>query len=210
MITVNKTSNCKKELIDSNDVSAKKQLNSVWKKLQNLQKSLHINKDIKKKSDCFWCTFSFDNSPIYIPKNKVNDSYNVYGCFCSPECAVSFLMNENIDQSVKFERYSLINYIYGKIYDYSKNIKPAPDPYYLLDKYYGNLTIQEYRKLLSKDRLIMVVDKPLTRIMPEIHEDNNEYNIDINTNSNSNSTSSNNTYRLSRKKKKVEKSYFLE
>ena len=39
----------------------------------------------------------------------------------------------------------------------------------------GNLTIQEYRQLLSYDRLILVIDKPLTKIYPEIHEDNNEF-----------------------------------
>ena len=42
------------------------------------------------------------------------------------------------------------------------------------EKYYGNLTIQEYRKLLSKDRLLLVVDKPLTKILPELYEENNE------------------------------------
>ena len=35
----------------------------------------------------------------------------------------------------------------------------------------GNLTITEYRKLLRQDRLFMVVDKPITRILPEIYEE---------------------------------------
>ena len=34
---------------------------------------------------------------------------------------------------------------------------------------YGNLTIQEYRKLLKSERLLLIVDKPLTRILPELH-----------------------------------------
>ena len=38
----------------------------------------------------------------------------------------------------------------------------------------GNLSIQEYRKLLSKDRLLLVVEKPLTKILPELYEENNE------------------------------------
>ena len=106
----------------------------------------------------------------------------MYGCFCSPECAVSYLMNENIDTSIKFERYHLLNHIYGKIYNYKKSIKPAPSPHYMLEKFYGNLTIQEYRKLLQNERLILVVEKPLTRVLPELHEDNNENNLStINT-----------------------------
>jgi hypothetical protein len=127
-----------------------------------------------KKSDCFWCTCGFDNPPIYIPKYELNGTYHCYGCFCSPECATSFLFKESIDVSTRFERYHLLNHIYCKIYNYSKNIKPAPDPYYTLNKYYGNLTIQEYRTLLKNERLLIVVEKPLSIILPELHEDNEE------------------------------------
>ena len=67
-------------------------------------------------------------------------------------------MEENIDSSTKFERYHLSNNIYSQIYNYKKNIKPAPNPYYLLDKYCGNLNIQEYRALLRNDRLFLIVD----------------------------------------------------
>ena len=149
----------------------------VWKKLKALEHNLHINNICDKKSACFWCTCDFDNPPVYIPKYYVKDSYNVYGCFCSPECATAYLMEENIDSSARFERYHFLNHIYSKIYDYNKNIKPAPNPYYLLDKYYGNLSIQEYRSLLRNERLFLVVDKPLTRILPELHEDNDDFII---------------------------------
>jgi hypothetical protein len=84
-------------------------------------------------------------------------------------------MKENIDDSTKFERYHLINQLYGKACGYNKHIKPAPDPYYLLDKYYGNLTIQEYRKLLNTEHMLLVVDKPMTRIMPELHDDVDDF-----------------------------------
>ena len=84
-------------------------------------------------------------------------------------------MKENIDDSVKFERYHMLNQIYGKVYNYTKNIKPSPNPYYLLDKFYGNLSIQEYRKLLKSDHMLLVIDKPMTRILPELHEDNNKF-----------------------------------
>jgi len=149
----------------------------VWKKLKVLEHNLHINNISDKKSACFWCTYEFDNPPVYIPKHYIKNSYHVYGCFCSPECATAHLMEENIDSSSKFERYHLINHIYSKIYDYKKNIKPAPNPFYLLDKYYGNLTIQEFRSLLRNERLFLVVDKPLTRILPELHEDNDDFII---------------------------------
>ena len=147
----------------------------IWKKLKHLEHNLHINNVNNKRSACFWDTCEFDNPPVYIPKHFINGTYHVYGCFCSPECGVAYLMNENLDSSTKFERYHLFNHIYTKIYDYKKNIKPSPNPYYMLEKYYGNLSIQEYRSLLRNERLFLIVDKPLTRILPELHEDNDDF-----------------------------------
>jgi hypothetical protein len=162
---------------DDNKYTKDADTKDVWKKLKILEHSLHVNNICDKKSACFWCTYEFDNPPVYIPKYFIKDSYQVYGCFCSPECATAYLMEENIDSSSKFERYHLINHVYSKIYNYDKNIKPAPNPYYMLDKYYGNLTIQEYRSLLRNERLFLIVDKPLTRILPELHEDNDDFII---------------------------------
>ena len=147
----------------------------LWKKIKELTINLHKNNIQDKKSDCFWCTCPFDNPPLYIPKYELNNIYYCYGCFCSPECATAFLFKETIDTSTRFERYHLLNHIYCKIYNYTKNIKPAPDPYYTLNKYYGNLTIQEYRLLLKNERILIVVDKPLSRILPELHEDNDDF-----------------------------------
>ena len=42
---------------------------------------------------------------------------------------------------------------------------------------YNNLSIQEYRALLRNERLFLIVDKPLTRILPELHEDNDDFII---------------------------------
>lgn len=166
---------------DSNKYESNKNKDSdireIWKKLKILEHNLHVNSVDNKKSACFWDTCEFDNPPVYIPKHHINDTYHVYGCFCSPECAVAYLMEENIDSSSKHERYQLMNHIYSKIYNYNKNIKPAPNPYYMLEKYYGNLNIQEYRSLLRNERLFLIVDKPLTRVMPELHEDNDDFII---------------------------------
>lgn len=159
---------------DDNIIIKKKENNikDIWNKLRKLKYDFH-NNDNYKKSNCFWCTCSFINNPTFIPK-RVNNKYEVYGCFCSPECAVAYLLNEKISDNVLWERYSLLNNLYSKIYDYKKNIKPAGNPYYLLDKFYGNLSIQEYRQTLSNNRIYFVVDKPKTKLMPELYEDNND------------------------------------
>ena len=167
----------------------------IWSKLKQLQHNLHVNNISDKKAACFWCTYDFDNPPVYIPKHFIKESYHVYGCFCSPECATAHLMEENIDSSSKFERYFLLNHIYSKIYDYKKSIKPAPNPQYMLEKYYGNLSIQEYRALLRNERLFLIVDKPLTRILPELHEDNDDFIIN-------NKIIPSNTYQIKKKNQK--------
>ena len=169
-------------------------IKNLYAKIKEISYNLQNNNISDKKSDCFWCTCSFDNPPIYIPKHKLNDTYQCYGCFCSPECATSFLFKESIDASTRFERYYLLNHIYNKVYNYTKNIKPAPDPYYTLNKYYGTLSIQEYRRLFKSERLLMVVDKPLSRILPELHE----YNDDILMNENTQNTGK---YTIKRKTK---------
>ncbi len=173
--------------------------NIIWEKIKMLRLQLHNNDIADKRSNCFWCTHCFDNPPIYIPKRIINNEVEVYGCFCSPECAVAYLKNENINTSTLWERYSLLNNIYGKIYNYEKNIKPAPDPFYTLDRFYGNLTIEEYRNQLKNDSLLMVVEKPLTKVMPDMYEENNEL-PDIYKSILDNNNNSNKSYSLYRNK----------
>lgn len=193
--------------VDNSDVNVKE----IWVKLDQLKKKLRNNNVSDKKSACFWCTCSFDNPAIHIPIKYENNSYEVYGCFCSPECAVAHLKDENIDASTLWERYSLINNIYSKIYNYTINIKPAPNPYYTLDKYYGNLSIKEYRKLLQNDKLLMIVDKPMTKILPELYEENNEIpNVYSNLlDSNNKVKTKNKEYRLKRNKSTTTKNEIL-
>jgi len=159
------------ELVEDDESDIK----TIWRKINSLKVKLHNNDISDKRSACFWCTCEFDNPPIFIPKHEFKDTYQVYGCFCSPQCGTAYLMNERIDSSIKFERYQLLNHVYGKIFNYEKNIKPAANPYYTLDKFYGNLSIKEYRELSKNDQLLIVVEKPLTHVFPELYEDNSDF-----------------------------------
>ena len=151
--------------------------NMVLNKINDLKINLSKNNISDKRSDCFWCSCEFHNSPIFVPKREKNEGYEVYGCFCTPECGVAYLMNENIDSSIKFERYQMMNFIYGKSLGYANNIKPAPDPHYLLDKFYGTLSIEEYRSSLRNNNLLIFIDKPLTHVFPEMINDAHDFTI---------------------------------
>jgi hypothetical protein len=158
---------CNNESITENEYHKIKQL-----KIQFYKNDLH-----DKKSDCFWCTYPYDNDTCYILQYGLKNDIYGHGSFCSPECAVAYLFGNqmNWDDSAKTEAYQLINYYYGKPNQYEQSIKPALSPYYFLEKYYGNLTIQEYRKLTKSQHMMLIVEKPVTRILPEIHEDNDNF-----------------------------------
>ena len=182
----------------------------IYDKIRELKINLHYNNLSDKQCSCFWCTEPFDNPTIYIPKRQHSNGIDVYGCFCSPQCAVAYLKKQDISTSIMWERYALLNNIYGKVYNYESNIKPAPSPFYTLDKFYGNLSIQEYRKLLKNDTLLLVVDKPLTKILPELYEENNDVpNIYNNLLTEKAKTKNNKKYRLKSSEKKTTKSNIL-
>ena len=149
----------------------------IMKKINRLKYSFHngepIQTKINHKPACFWDTCDFDGPIYYIPIMIVNGVFQVNGCYCSPECALAALLKEPLDTSTKFERLHLLHLLYGT--SSSKGFKPAPNPNYLLDKYYGNLTIHEYRALLKGPQMIHIVNKPLTHILPELYEDNNDF-----------------------------------
>lgn len=91
---------------------------------------------------CYWCAHTFSTHPCIIPEIEKNGVYKVYGNFCSPECAVAYLLKEPIDPHVRWERLSLLN----RIYDVDGNTKiyPAP-PRESLQLFGGPLSIESYR-----------------------------------------------------------------
>lgn len=187
------------DINNDDSVITMKDINS---KLKALRIQFYKNTLNDKKSACFWCTYEYDSPPCYIPKYETDNSICGYGSFCRPECAVGYLMKEQLDDSTKFERYHLLNRIYSKVYGYKKNIKPAPNPYYLLDKFYGTLSIQEYRKLLNSSHMLLTIDKPMTRILPELHEDNEEFILSIYGGTSAQNSQSGGMYKVKRQSEK--------
>ena len=148
-----------------------------YQKIKQLKIQFYKNDLQDKKSDCFWCTYPYDNDSCYILQYGFKNDIYGHGSFCSPECAVAYLFGKQMDwdDSAKTESYQLMNYYYGKPNHFEQSIKPALVPYYFLEKYYGNLSILEYRKLTKSQHMMLIVDKPVTRILPEIHEDNDAF-----------------------------------
>jgi hypothetical protein len=108
-------------------------------------------KFIPKKTNicCWWCTYNFECYPTFIPDKYYEDSFYVYGCFCSFNCAGAY--NLNLNDSRVLERYSLLKQLY--YYINKANITSIKDieiniagPRELLEKFGGTMKIEDYRK----------------------------------------------------------------
>ena len=127
---------------------------------------------------CYWCCHKFDNAPFGIPINYTTDeSFDVFGCFCSLECAAAynFKMHDNVDEM--WERYNLINLLYRKL-NLGTIIKPAPDRL-SLKNFGGYLEIQEFRNFFKSNKLITTNFPPMSSLTQQIEEINeHELNSD--------------------------------
>jgi len=163
------------EIIEPTTVVALKnklnQLKELNKKIKHLDFILSSNIEMKS-SACFWCTETFSNDPVFIPKHKYEDTFHVYGNFCSLECAAAHLLKSSNYQSIIMEQYSLLHSLYLNCQPNSiQCIKPAPEPRYMLDKFLGNLSIDDYRSINNSGRFFILLDKPIYKITPEYHEE---------------------------------------
>jgi hypothetical protein len=166
---------CEKDLqqmpIQPPPIEEEKKEEDILSKIKKLQYNLYKNKCNETPSYCFWDTCFFDWNPFIIPKSIQGDKIIGYGNFCSPECALAFLEKEEINKSDKQERCTLLNNIYRNSPN-EKNIISAISPYYILDKFLGNLTIDEYRKNFNILSSFSFIDKPISRLLPELFENN--------------------------------------
>lgn len=93
--------------------------------------------------DCWWCDHKFENLPVYIPNLYKNDTYYVFGNFCSFNCAGKY----NIKMLKDFKcntRHGLLYSLKVKITGDKSPIKFAPDRELLVSKG-GKYTIDKFR-----------------------------------------------------------------
>jgi hypothetical protein len=106
---------------------------------------------------CFWCAHTFSCMPCIIPEREVNGVYNVYGNFCTPECAVAYVLCEGLDPHVRWERIALLHRIYdpkghGRIF-------PAPARE-SLQLFGGPMSIETFRLTATEKRVRVDLHMP--------------------------------------------------
>lgn len=118
---------------------------------------------------CWWCCHPFTWMPCALPEYLKKDKFYVNGCFCSFNCAASYNFSKCDDDI--WERYSLLNLMYKKLYN-SKFIKInlAP-PREILKIFGGYMSIDEFRENSHRnDKTFTVINPPLISIIPKIEE----------------------------------------
>lgn len=116
-------------------------------------KKLPLTTDIA----CFWCAHTFDGAPCIIPEREVYGTYNVYGNFCCPECAMSYLLTESLDPHVRWERMALLQRIYDT--EGTGRIFPAPARE-SLSLFGGPMTIEVFRATVRGGKVRVDVHMP--------------------------------------------------
>ena len=148
---------------------------------------------------CFWCCETFDSVPVGVPIKKLNDTFYMYGNFCSPECSAAYIFDNKKYMNDCWEKYSMLNMIYGG----TEPIKVAPSKI-CLKKFGGRLTITEFRNICTKlNKSYKVLLPPMISVLPMIEEINlndDSNNIDMFLLNKEQINKANEEYRLRRNK----------
>jgi hypothetical protein len=127
--------------------------------------------DYSAQTCCFWCCHKFHWTPVYSPISY--DAYkNIYTCeghFCSPECALAYIYNDNRNSdSTKWNRHSLLRFLYSELYK-DRTLSPAP-PKTLLRMFGGPLDIEQYREYMFNDNYIVLSEMyPVRLLFPSMN-----------------------------------------
>jgi hypothetical protein len=153
---------------------------------KNSLKVVNILKDFEEKNknkewpsntsiSCYWCCHRFDNAPFGIPITFQNDTFYVFGCFCSLECAAAHNFNTNTNMDDMWERYSLINLLSRKIQYAPSQVRPAPDRL-ALKMFGGYMEIDQFRNYSGTRKVININFPPMSSLSQQI-EEINEYEL---------------------------------
>jgi hypothetical protein len=108
---------------------------------------------------CYWCSHGFDNQPCFLPVKEESGVFHVYGNFCSPQCGLSYLLQQHLDSHVRWERMALLHRMYRPLGKQGARIYPAP-PRETLIKFGGPMTYDMFRAIINENKSRIDVQVP--------------------------------------------------
>lgn len=106
---------------------------------------------------CFWCCEQYEGKPCAIPTGLIDEVWQVYGAFCSPQCCLAYILSENLDTHVRWERIAMLNSIYGP--QCNGRVYPAPNRE-CLQRFGGPMTSEEFKSVIQGQRVRVDVHVP--------------------------------------------------
>lgn len=128
---------------------------------------------------CWWCTYTFNNIPCFIPDKYSSDTFYVFGCFCSFNCAMAY--NLGLGDYKVSERTSLIRKLYYTLKGTNDDIPIAPQRE-ILTKFGGHVTIEEFRNvsnIINRDYKLKL--PPLINLIACVEEIKKDHSSDDET-----------------------------
>lgn len=129
---------------------------------------------VQQKSEhdkcCFWCCHNINYNLYGMPisYDTINDTYIMYGSFCSLQCANAYNFSVHNGSDRVWEINSMIQML-GKRYGFTNFIRPAPSRY-LLKMFGGDLTIEDFRKLHYNTETTNILNLPPMISVSSSHE----------------------------------------
>lgn len=136
---------------------------------------INVNNGIQEvieKTDvaCWWCSYTFECVPCFLPEKMISNLFYVFGNFCSYNCAAAY--NLDINDYRVWERYGLLKKLYSLIYNKNSEIAISPRKE-CLSKFGGPLSIEDFRNsLLINTKEYRLIMPPMKSIIPFIEENN--------------------------------------
>lgn len=106
---------------------------------------------------CFWCCENFSGRPCIVPSNIIEDVWQVYGNFCTPQCAMAYLVSELLDTHTRWERIALLNRLYSTFIN--GRIYPAP-PRETMKRFGGPISSEEFHSICDGRRVRVDIHIP--------------------------------------------------
>ena len=98
---------------------------------------------------CLWCTYNFLHKKCIIPIQKIGETYEGFGSFCSYNCAYTYIVKDGTGISNISTSLALLEDMHMKEYNTYFNKKIVPHRI-VLEKYTPNgISIEEYRKNIT-------------------------------------------------------------
>uniref|UniRef100_A0A6C0BN23 MYM-type domain-containing protein n=1 Tax=viral metagenome TaxID=1070528 RepID=A0A6C0BN23_9ZZZZ len=115
---------------------------------------------------------TFDSTPIPIVTDydQQLDLYSVYGVFCSPNCAFTYIIEQ--EPYLTTRRMLYMNHMLRNVFQIHSPVKPAP-PRIRLQRFGGDLTIEQFRNNFHQLQ-IRVVKPPFLATSLCVESANNE------------------------------------